>query len=97
MPRDDFRQLLVQQRLAAGDRDDGRAAFVDGVQRVFDRHVLVQNRVGIVDLAAAGASQVAPEQRLKHQHQRIALPAGHALTDDVTTDKQFLKKRDAQD
>ena len=97
MPRDDFRQLLVQQRFAAGDRHDRRTAFVDRVQGVFDRHVLVQDRIGIVDLAAAGASEVAPEQRLKHQHQRVALAAGQTLANDVATDIQFLKKGNAQD
>jgi hypothetical protein len=76
----------VQQWLTTGNRNDGRAAFIDGVQRIFNGHILVQNGIGIVDLAAAGASEVASEQRLKHQHQRITLPAGHALTDDVTTD-----------
>jgi hypothetical protein len=30
----------------------------------------------ILHLAAAGAGQVAAEERLKHQHQRIALVAG---------------------
>ena len=91
LPRDDaahdFGELLVQQRLTAGDRNDRRAAFVDGVQRVFNRHILVQNGVWVVDLAATGASQVTPEQRLQHQHQRVSLLAGQALTDDVTTDE----------
>jgi hypothetical protein len=76
----------VQQRLAAGDRNDRRTAFVNGMQRVFDRHVLMQNGIWIVDLAAAGAGEIAPEQRLKHQHQRVTLLAGQALADDVTTD-----------
>ena len=95
--RDDFRQLLVQQRLAAGDRHDRRAALVDGAQCILDGHVLVQDRIRIVDLAAARASQIAPEQRLQHQHQRIALAAGQSLANDVATDKQLLKKRNAQD
>ena len=34
---------------------------------------LVQDLVGIIDLAAAGAGEVAAEQRLEHQHERIAL------------------------
>src|SRR5262245_35325639 len=93
----DFRQLLVQQRFAAGDGDNRRTTFVDGMQRVLDGHILVQDRIGIVDFSASGASQVASEQRLKHQDQRITLSAGQTLTDDVATDKQFLKKGNAQD
>jgi hypothetical protein len=55
---DDFRQFLVQQRLAAGDRHHRGAAFVDGLQRVGDRNALVQDIVGVVDLAAAGAGEL---------------------------------------
>ena len=69
---DDLLDLAVQQRLAAGDDDDRRAAFVDRFEALGDAEPLVQDRVGIVDLAAAGAGQVAAEQRLQHQHERIA-------------------------
>jgi hypothetical protein len=43
---DDLGHFLVQQRLAAGDRDDGRAAFVDGAEAFGDRQALVQDRSG---------------------------------------------------
>ena len=66
-------------------------------QGVFDRHVLVQDRIRIVDLPAAGASEIAPEQGFEHQHKRVALAAGQALANDVATDIQFLKKGNAQD
>ena len=72
---DDLRHLFVNQRLAAGNRDDGRAALVDGVERVFDRHALAQDLVGVIDLAATRASEIALEQRLEHQHERIAFVA----------------------
>ena len=73
---DDGRQFLVQQRLAARDRHHRRAAFVDRVQGVLDRDALIQDFVGIIDLAAAGAGEIAAEQRLQHEHQRIALSSG---------------------
>ncbi len=79
MPAHDLRHFLVQQRLAAGDRHHRRAAFVDRLQAFRDRQALVQDFGRIVDLAAAGAGQVAAEQRLQHQHQRIALPPGKML------------------
>ena len=66
-------------------------------KRVGDRDALVQDLVGIIDLAAAGASQIAAEQRLEHQHQRITLAAGQMLADDVATDMKFLQKGNAQD
>ena len=67
--------FLVQQRLAAGDRHHRRAALVDRLHALGDRQALVQDLGRIVDLAAAGAGQVAAEQRLQHQHQRVALAA----------------------
>ena len=55
--------------------DHRRAAFVDRVEALLhgDRRWL-KIAIGIVDLAAAGAGEIAAEQRLQHQHERIALP-----------------------
>ena len=55
--------------------DDRGAAFVDRLEAVLDRNALIQDLVGIIDLAAAGAGEIAAEQRLQHQHERIALAA----------------------
>ena len=59
---DDLWQILVQQRLAAGHHDDRRAAFIDRGERVLDRNPLVEDGVGIIDLAATRASEIAAEQ-----------------------------------
>ena len=80
---DDLRHLLVQQRLATGDRHHRRPALIDRIQRVLHRQPLVQDRRRIIDLPAPAASQIAPEQRLQHQNQRIALPAGNMLLDHI--------------
>ena len=53
----------------------GRAALIDRAEALLGREVLLQNVGRILDLAAAGAGQVAAEQRLQHQHQRVALAA----------------------
>ena len=45
---------------------------------------------GILDLAAAGAGQIAAEQRLHHQHERIAFAAGKLLPDDIGADPRNL-------
>jgi len=47
----------------------------------------VQDRIRIVDLSAAGASEIAPKQRFKHHHEGIPLAAGKPLANDVATDK----------
>ena len=89
---DDLRQLLVQQRLAAGDDDDGRAAFVDRLQTIGERQPLVENLVRIIDLAAAGAGEIAAKQRLEHEHERKALLAGETLAQHVAADLGHLQQ-----
>src|SRR5690606_34203015 len=86
----DLRHLLVNQRLPARNRDDRRAALVDGAQRILDAHALLQDIGRIVDLAAPGAREVALEQGLEHQHQRIALHALQLLLQDVARDPVLL-------
>ena len=89
----DFADLLVDQRFAAGNSHHRRAAFVRRVPALLRRHAAVEDRIGIVDLAAADAGEVATEQRLQHQHQRIAFAAKQLLLDEVAADAQFLEKR----
>ena len=45
--------------------------------------LLLQDVGGILDLAASGAGQIAAEQRLQHQDQRILLSAGKLLPEHV--------------
>ena len=87
---DDLADLLVDERLAAGDGDHRRAALVDGVEAFLYRKSLVQDRVGIVDLAAPEAGEIAAEQRLQHQHERVALAPREALLEYVRADDGLL-------
>ena len=52
--------------------------------------------VGIIDLATTRASQIAPEQRLQHQDERVALAASEMLPDDVGADSSNLPEGYAQ-
>ena len=90
---DDLADLLVDERLAAGDGDHRRAALVDRVEAFLHRQPPVQDRVRIVDLAAAEAGEIAAEQRLQHQHQRIALAPHELLLEQISADAHFLQKR----
>src|SRR5665811_1294696 len=65
---DDLTDLAMDERLAAGYSHHRRAAFVDRVEAVLDRQTLVEDRVRIIDLAAADAGEIAAEQRLQHQN-----------------------------
>ena len=87
---DDRFDLPVDQGFAARDRDDRCAAFIDRLKALLDRQAFVQDRIGIVDLAAPGAGQVAAEQGLEHQHQGIFLNPLEALFHNVGADAQLL-------
>ncbi len=73
----------MHQRFAAGDGDHGGAAFIHGFETFFGRKVFLENVRRVLDFAAARAGQVAAEQRLQHQDQRVALAAFEALLEDV--------------
>src|SRR6202165_214947 len=90
---DDLADFLVDQRLAAGDRHHRRAAYVGGIPAFLCRHAAIEDRVGIVDLAAADACEVAAKQGLQHQHQRITFPAHQLLLDQIAADAHFLEER----
>ncbi len=92
---DNLDDFFMQQRLAAGDRDDRRAALFGRLNAFLDRQARVQDVVGIVDLAAAGAGQVAAEERLQHQHKRVALVTDEVLAGDIGAYANGLGKGNA--
>src|SRR5215204_1955475 len=91
---DDLPDLLVDQRFAARNSHHRRAALVHRIQALLDRHAPVQDGVGIVDLSAADAGQIAAEQRLQHQHERVALAAHQLLPEQIGAETYFLQKWD---
>ena len=92
---DDLNNLRMQQRLAAGNGDHGRAAFFDRGEALLGRELLFENVRRILHLAATGAGQVAAEERLKHQHKRIALVAGEALLQHISGNRPHLRNRNS--
>jgi hypothetical protein len=93
---DDLRQFLVDQRLATGNGNDRCIALVHRCQCLLDAHALLQNFLGLIDLAAAGASQIALEQWLQHHRQRITLLTAQLLAKNVASDRGLLDKRNTQ-
>src|SRR5262245_58621142 len=91
----DLADLLVDERLAARDRDPGGAALVDRVEALLDGEPAIQDRVGIVDLAAAEAGEIAAKQRLQHQHQRVTFAAQELLLEDVGAESDLPVKRNS--
>ena len=89
----DLDDVLVDQRFAAGDRHHWRAALLHRVPALLRREPAAQDVGRMLNLAAAGAFEVALQQRLQHQHERVALGAPQPLTNDVFADLDRLSKR----
>ena len=85
--------LRVQQGLPPGDAHHRRAALVGGGHALRDREVPLEDRRGVLYFSTSSAREIAAEQGLQHQHQRIALPAGEALLHHVSGHCQHLRCR----
>ena len=70
---DDFVDLRMHQRFAAGDGNHRRAALVHSLETLFGAEFRLQDVRRILDLAATRTGQIAAEQRLQHQYKRIPL------------------------
>ena len=64
-------------------------------EALLERRCLLEDVGGVLDLAAAGAGEVAAEQRLEHEDQRIALAAPQLLPQHVGRDGPHLGDRNA--
>ncbi len=90
---DDLVNLLVDKRLATGDRDHGCAAFLGRGPALLRGEAFVEDVVGVLDFAAAGAGEVAAEERLEHEHEGIVFVAAELLVDDITCHRPHLGDR----
>src|SRR5204862_3128987 len=88
----DLFDALVDERLAAADRDDRRRALHAGVDALLDRQARLV-RLVLADLPAADAGDVARERRLEHEHERIALTLA-LLRRDVLADRDRRSERE---
>jgi len=62
----------VEQRFATGEHHDRGTTFVDGIEALVDAQALIEDCVGVIDFATAGAGEVAAKQRFQHQNERIS-------------------------
>ena len=95
--RGDLIDVAVQQRLAAGQNHDRGATLIDGIEARFDAQALVEDRVRVVDLPAAGTGEVAAKQRLQHQNQRVPPHTPEVSPEDISTYPNRLTQRNSQD
>src|SRR5882757_6195581 len=92
-PFHDLNDLRVHQWLAARDGNHRRSAFLHGTEALFRRQLLLEDVGGILNLAAAGTRQVAAEERLQHQNQRVTLAAAHPLLQHIGGYGPHLRNR----
>src|SRR6202789_4420221 len=89
---DDLRHFLVDERFTARNGYDGRAALVDRAHRILDADPLLKDFLRVIDLAAAGAGEIALEQRFQHEHEWIALVAAQLAPRDIAGDLVHLQE-----
>src|SRR5688572_24903770 len=82
--------VRVHERLAPRNRDHRGAAFLDGAQALLHGQLLLEDVGGVLDLAAPGAREVAPEQRLEHEDERVAPTPPELLLEDVRRHRPHL-------
>src|SRR5258706_213122 len=92
-PPDDGTDVFVDERFAAWDRHHRGAALIDRSEALLDREPPIEDRLRVVDLAATGAGEIASEERLEHQHQRVAFAAKQLLLEQVGRNLHFLEER----
>src|SRR6516165_2721892 len=80
---DNLVDLAVQQRFATRDHHHWSTTFIDGREALVDAQALIEDRVRVVDLVATGAGEVATEERLEHQNERISPDTPQMLPDNI--------------
>jgi hypothetical protein len=90
---DHLADVGVEQRLTTGDRHDRSAALLDGPDRLLDGEALTQDLRRVLDLAAPGAGEVAGEQRLELDDERVLLAPADSVPEHVGADSERLASR----
>jgi len=90
--RDYLIDLLVHQRLSAGDRDHGGLAFLDGVDALLHREPALQDGVLVLDLAAPRAREVALVEGLELEDEREFLVAPQPLSGHIRSNPHRLSQ-----
>ena len=80
----------MDERLAARDRHHRRAGLLDRGNRGVDRHPLLEDVIGVLDLPAERAGQVALVERLQLDEERELLDARELLLREIRADPDGL-------
>jgi len=83
---DDLVDFRMDQWFATGDRDHGGSAFVGGGPALLGGQPFIQNVIRVLDLAATRTSEIATEEGLEHEDERVSLVAAQFLPDNIRGD-----------
>src|SRR5580692_5628129 len=81
----------MQQRLSARNRNCWSPALIDRAETFLGRKLRLEYMRGILNLSTTSTRQIAAEQRLQHQHQRILLASLDFLLEDVSRRRPHLR------
>src|SRR5579863_8996822 len=81
----------MKQRLTPRDRNRRRPALIDRPETFLGRELRLKHMRGILNLPATSTGQIAAEQRLQHQHERILFASLNLLLEDVTRHRPHLR------
>ena len=73
----------IREAVARGFRVTTNTTLFDGAETFFRSEIGLQDVGGVLDFAASGAGEVAAEQGLEHEHERVLLASGELLAQDV--------------
>ena len=87
---DDFIDLGMDEGFAAGDGNHGGTALVRGRPALFRSEAFAENVIRVLDFAAPGAGEVATEEGLEHENERVAFVSAQFLPENVRGDRPCL-------
>ena len=91
---DDLVDFRMDQWFATGDRDHGGSALIGGGPALFGGQPFIENVVRVLDFATARTSEVATEEGLEHEDERVSFVAAQFLPENIGSDRPSLTDRD---
>ena len=94
-PGDDLFDLRMEERLPSRDRHHRRPTLIDRLEALLRREVRTEDLRRMLDLSAAATGEIAAEEGLEHEHERIAMIATPPFAENMPYDGDHLPDRNA--
>jgi len=80
----------MDEGFAARNGDHRGSTFVGCRPTLLGRQAFVEDVIGVLDLTATSASEVAAEERFKHEDKRVPFVAAQFLPENIRSDRPSL-------